>query len=269
MKSQLGARRALAATVVGVLVGGGLMSVTPAGAEVATAAATSWKKIWKKELKPLADKRYYTKKTSDSTFVTKAESAASAAAAQSAATSAANSATDSKLNGYYTKAQADAKYDAAGSGYTKAESDAKYAPYPKTIRGVFTARDFSTAANQWTDANVSWGFTLAAVPTAVYVLDGTTNTNCPGTAANPQAKAGFACFYELGAVGVTAERSFYDPYLPGASAYGVDLRITSVGTGQYGVFGRWAVTPATGVSASLVGPKSEGEAQVGPSTMDR
>ena len=37
------------------------MAVTPAGAEVTNAVATNWKKIWKKNLRPLADKRYYTK----------------------------------------------------------------------------------------------------------------------------------------------------------------------------------------------------------------
>ena len=44
------------------------MAVTPAGAEVSSAVATSWKKIWKKNLKPLADKRYYTKKQSDAAY---------------------------------------------------------------------------------------------------------------------------------------------------------------------------------------------------------
>ena len=44
------------------------MAVTPAGAEVSTAVATSWKKIWKKNLRPLADKRYYTKAQSDAKY---------------------------------------------------------------------------------------------------------------------------------------------------------------------------------------------------------
>ena len=44
------------------------MAVTPAGAEVSNAVATNWKKIWKKNLKPLADKRYYTKAKSDAKY---------------------------------------------------------------------------------------------------------------------------------------------------------------------------------------------------------
>src|SRR6476646_5017472 len=110
MSSRRSVRQLLVAVLLGVLVGGGLMAVTPAGAEVSNAVATNWKKIWKKNLKPLADKRYYTKAQGDTKYATKAESAAAAAAAQAGATSAANSATDGKLGNYYTKAQGDAKY---------------------------------------------------------------------------------------------------------------------------------------------------------------
>ena len=101
MSSRRSVRRPLVALLVGVLVGGGLMAVTPAGAEVSNAVATNWKKIWNKELKPQADQRYYTKKKSNKR--------------------------------YYTKADADAKYQPKGnyalngSSYTKAESDSKYA----------------------------------------------------------------------------------------------------------------------------------------------
>ena len=47
------------------------MAVTPAGAEVAQMAATNWKKIWKQELQPQADKRYYKKKNADKKFAAK------------------------------------------------------------------------------------------------------------------------------------------------------------------------------------------------------
>ncbi len=77
------------------------MAVTPAGAEVSSAVATNWKKIWKKNLKPLADKRYYKKSASDAKYSTKAETAAGDAAA--------NAATDTKLGSYYKKTEIDAK----------------------------------------------------------------------------------------------------------------------------------------------------------------
>lgn len=105
MNSRRNPRRMLVALLVGLLVGGGLLSTTPAGAEVAQAAATNWKKIWTKKLQPHADKRYYTKAASDAKYSTKTETTAAAAAAQSAA----NAATDNKLGGYYKKTEVDAK----------------------------------------------------------------------------------------------------------------------------------------------------------------
>ena len=73
MSSRRTVRQLLAAVLVGVLVGGGLMVLTPAGAEVSSAVATNWKKIWNKELKPQADQRYYTKKKSNKRYYTKSD----------------------------------------------------------------------------------------------------------------------------------------------------------------------------------------------------
>lgn len=100
MNSRRSLRHVLAALLVGVLVGGGLMATTPAGAQVAEAAATNWKKIWKKKLQPQADKRYYTRSQSD------------------------------------TKYQPKGSYEAAGSGYSKAEVDAMLAPFVNSVAAV-------------------------------------------------------------------------------------------------------------------------------------
>ena len=103
MSSRRSVRQLLVAVLLGVLVGGGLMAVTPAGAQVNEAIATNWKKIWKKELKPLASKTFYTKKQSKQRFQPKGsyETAGSG----------------------YTKAESDGRY------YSKAEIDAKLAPF--------------------------------------------------------------------------------------------------------------------------------------------
>ncbi len=95
------------------------MAVTPAGAEVSNAVATNWKKIWKKNLKPLADRRYYTKAQSDTKYQPKGsyETAGSG----------------------YTKAESDARYSAAGSSYTKAEIDAKLAPFVNSVAATAAA----------------------------------------------------------------------------------------------------------------------------------
>ena len=116
MSSRRTGRQLLVAVLLGVLVGGGLMAVTPAGAEVSNALATNWKKIWNKELKPQADQRYYTKKKSNKRYYTKSDSDAKYQAKGNYA-----------LNGSsYTKAESDSKYAGAGSAYTKAESDGRY-----------------------------------------------------------------------------------------------------------------------------------------------
>ena len=85
------------------------MAVTPAGAEVSQAVATNWKKIWKKNLKPLADKRYYTKAQSDTKYQPKGsyETAGSG----------------------YSKAETYSK----GETYSKAEIDAKLAPFVNSV----------------------------------------------------------------------------------------------------------------------------------------
>ena len=103
MSSRRSVRQVLVAVLLGVLVGGGLMAVTPAGAEVSSAVATNWKKIWKKNLRPQADKRYYTKKKSNARY------------------------------------QPKGSYETAGSGYSKAETyskaeiDAKLAPLINSV----------------------------------------------------------------------------------------------------------------------------------------
>ena len=85
-----------------------MAAVAPAVAEDgAQYVATNWKKIWKQKLRPLADKRYYTKVQSDAKYSTKTE-------------------TSTLLGNYYTKAQSDAGYAPKGSSYTKAESDGNY-----------------------------------------------------------------------------------------------------------------------------------------------
>jgi hypothetical protein len=95
MSSRRTPRQLIVAVLVGVLVGGGLLAVTPAGAEVSQSVATNWKKIWKKNLKPLADKRYYTKKKSNARY------------------------------------QPKGSYETAGSGYSKAETYSKSETYSK------------------------------------------------------------------------------------------------------------------------------------------
>ena len=113
MSSRRTARQLVVAVLLGVLVGGGLLAVTPAGAEVSNAVATNWKKVWKKHLRPLADRRYYTKAQSDAKYQAKGnyETAGSG----------------------YSKAESDARYYTKTESYTKAEIDAKLAPLVNSV----------------------------------------------------------------------------------------------------------------------------------------
>jgi hypothetical protein len=220
------------------------MAVTPAGAEVSSAVATNWKKIWKKNLKPLADKRYYTKAKSDAKYATKAESAASAAAALAGATSAANAATDSKLSGYYKKA----------------ESDARYIPVPTVIRGVWGLS--SDTANEA-------GFTeivypqLAAAPTVRYIpVGGALPAGCSGTPLAPNASPGFLCIFEAAKNNMTAPTITAPDFSgvnPSATTFGATLWSSATGTVGY-ITGTYALRPAaSGFSAGArVAPVPDG-----------
>ncbi len=259
MSSRRSVRQLLVAVLLGVLVGGGLMAVTPAGAEVSNAVATNWKKIWKKNLKPLADKRYYTKAASDAKYQPKGsyEAAGAAAAAQAAA----NAATDTKLGGYYkktetySKAEADAKYAAAGSGYTKAESDGRFARAPQVIRGVFAIRYHATAAGEGGGDNLTWGINLAAPPIAHYIPDGgVVPAGCSGSAAAPGASAGHLCVFE-GFEGNQVFQFISDGLGGGGpDTMGAYVAVSSAAAGEVREIGSWAL----GVSTLSAGSPAKG-----------
>lgn len=231
MSSRRPVRQLLVAVLLGVLVGGGLMAVTPAGAQVSQAAAMSWKKIWKKELKPLAAKTFYTKKKSDRRYYTKAQSGAAF--------------------------QPKGSYETAGSGYTKAESDAKYAPYPTTLRGTYLASNNAAGAGEFAFSSIEFGATLTAAPTVVFVPSGgPANPSCTGTAAAPAAAAGFLCIYEGAANNASAFTFASATGSTGASSpFGIVVRFTSGAAGLSASLGGWALTPAGGVTGDVVAPK--------------
>ena len=229
MSSRRTSRQLLIATLVGVLVGGGLMVLTPAGAEVSSAVATNWKKIWKQELQPQADQRYYTKKKSDKRYYTKSKS----------------------NERYYAKWDSDRKYALAGSSYTKAESDGKYLPKQAVIRGQYAAIGAATAANQRVGDNVTFGVTLSAAPTVNYLNAGAAPTAaCPGTAAAPNAAPGNLCLYEVANTNAGA-RAIVNAgtNVAGASVYGAIVHVTSVAAGETAIYGSWAVRPLAIVAA--------------------
>ncbi|WP_107771223.1 hypothetical protein [Nocardioides sediminis] len=222
--------------MIGVLVGGGLLAVTPAGAEVAQLAATNWKKIWKQELQPYADKRYYKKSKADKTFAAKAD-------------------TYTKTD-VWTRTESDARYQAkgsyatAGSSYTKAESDARYAPYPSLIRGSYFVSGEGTGSALASNG-ISFGHTFSAAPATHYIKVGDpVPTGCSGTAAAPNAAPGNLCVFEGATFGpVSANRGICNSsgtcFGAPADPFGASIYAQASGAGLFQVFGSWAARPSS------------------------
>ena len=240
MSSRRSVRQLLVAVLLGVLVGGGLMAVTPAGAEVSNAVATNWKKIWKKNLKPLADKRYYTKAGSDAKYQPKGsyDAAGAAAAAQAAATAAANSATDAKL----------------GNFYNKADSDARFQRGTQLLRGSTTILFTATAASQYGAQDISFGTTFSAAPTVHLIpLAGPVPAGCSGSAAAPNADPGHVCVFTTFTSNfgtVTACKGSTAFCLGAADPWGFSVYASSAAAGSTQYFATWAARPSAVVSTA-------------------
>lgn len=216
------------------------MAVTPAGAEVSQAVATNWKKIWKKNLRPLADRRYYTKAQSDTKYQPKGsyETAGSG----------------------YSKAESDAKYAGAGSGYTKAEADAKYAPLPGVIRGAFEIIGNAATAGHGGSEDVSFGVTFASAPTVHVIGPGAVPpAGCSGSLEAPNAAPGNLCIFQRANFNVgpmvvcTVANSCDTAPLGKANAFGAWLFVFSSAAGYFESGGSWAARPA-GLGAGALSP---------------
>ena len=241
MSSRRSVRRALVALLVGVLVGGGLMAVTPAGAQVSSAVATNWKKIWKKNLKPLADKRYYTKAQSDAKYQPKGSYETAGSGYTKAET--------------YSKAESDAKYSAAGSSYTKAETDAKYAPAQPLYRGNYF---MSAAAGTVASTGISYGATFPSQPAVHFIPAGAAlPVGCSGTAAAPNAAPGHLCVFEasssLGAVNIVRHN-----LSSGSDVFGFSMYAFAPGGARGEGLGSWAARPSGPVTNPVFAPAAPG-----------
>ena len=257
MSSRRTVRHLLVAVLAGVLVGGGLMAVTPAGAEISSAVATNWKKIWNKELKPQADKRYYTKKKSDKRFQPKGSYETAGSGYTKAET--------------YSKAEADAKYQPKGnyalngSSYTKAESDGKYVPTPVVVRGVWAISSDSASEAGFSEITYPQ---LATAPTVrVIPVGGALPAGCAGSAAAPDASPVFLCVFEssrnsMGPLTVTIPQFGATPTT--ATAFGTTMWAQATGATAYGT-GTYALRPSAAgfATGARVAPEPTGSGDAG------
>lgn len=126
--------RAVVALLTVALLGGGVSAVAPAVASedsASYAAGTNWQKVWKKQLKPLTDRRYYSKHTTNKKFATKHDLGVEVGALRRNVYTKAES--NAALGNYYTKAQSDAGYASKSQTYTTAEIDGKLAPFTNSV----------------------------------------------------------------------------------------------------------------------------------------
>ncbi|RYB94964.1 hypothetical protein EUA93_11775 [Nocardioides oleivorans] len=233
MSSRRSARQLIVAVMLGVLVGGGLMAITPAGAQVNQALETNWKKIWKKELKPLANKSYYKKSETDAKYQAKGSYETAGSGYSKAET--------------YSKAEADAKYAGAGSSYTKAETDAKYAVKPQVIRGIFSMRTTAAAAGALVSNQISFGHTLTTPPTAHLIDVGDpVPAGCSGTSAAPSASPGHLCvFVTLNNNGGSPQIYNVGGAANASSPFGAYIGSAAGAAGNVFLYGSWAVGVST------------------------
>jgi hypothetical protein len=120
-------------------------------------------------------------------------------------------------------------------------------PSGKTIRGNYAAAGLRTGG-LFTVAyeGISFGFSLAAAPTAHYIT-GAATPECPGTAAAPTAAAGHLCVYESGTFGSITSKDLCGAGSTcgsTANSLGAWVRIEASADGAFGVRGTWAVTAA-------------------------
>lgn len=220
------------------------MAVTPAGAEVSNAVATNWKKIWKKNLRPLADKRYYTKAKSNARYQPKGsyETAGSG----------------------YSKAESDAKYYSKTETYTKAETDAKYQTKTQLIRGSYMTGGTTTAAGEFLQESISYGVTLSAAPTVHFIAMGAAvPAGCSGTAAAPDALPGHLCVFESANLNHGAVGIYQITGGAGSSTMGAILTGSNAAAGQAYSAGSWAVRPIAVVANGRTAPSPSGSGTFG------
>jgi hypothetical protein len=116
-------------------------------------------------------------------------------------------------------------------------------PSGKTLRGAYYVLGTASAANEDDGSGYSYLYTLASAPTAHYIANGTAPpSQCPGTAAQPEAQAGHLCVYEAARQNGTVEILRPDG-TSGSSEEGFLVGISSTAaSGDFYSRGSWAVT---------------------------
>jgi hypothetical protein len=114
-------------------------------------------------------------------------------------------------------------------------------PSGQTERGVFSGEsDDIGNAGAHTYATISFPIALAHAPSVQVHTSGTTTAQCPGTASNPEATAGYLCVYVQVASGTV---DAFDPTTAASgssSKWGATLSV--IANQEAYLYGSWAVS---------------------------
>ncbi len=187
----------------------------------------NWGKVWKKEIRPKADQRYYQKAAADARFEAKGWG--------------------------YSKSESDARYAATGSSYSKSESDARYAPQQKLYRGTYFAGGNGGASTLISGGGISFGVTFSAAPVAHYITFGSpVPAGCSGTAAAPNAEPGHLCVFETLVSNMGANRGTLNSGGGlGSTPFGAGVFGFTAAAGQGFMLGTWAARPVAVLAQSV------------------
>lgn len=134
--------------------------------------------------------------------------------------------------------------------HIKPKADERYLPSSgnlkpgKTLRGVYWALgDDDTNAGHIASSEISFQVPLASAPNVHYIASGDpVPTQCRGTAANPGAKPGNLCVFQLSGYNATGTILSSPDDFSDSTRFGAVVLTFSAGAGRFSNGGTWAVT---------------------------
>lgn len=106
-----------------------------------------------------------------------------------------------------------------------------------TELGVYDADFVAAATGESGNAAITFPFPLAAVPKVEWLAPGKSDSNCPGSAASPQAAAGYLCIYAN-----AGDQNVASYTGGGATTFGALPVLTAILAKRTVSTGSWAVT---------------------------
>ena len=117
------------------------------------------------------------------------------------------------------------------------------------MKGTVVASGSAALLGQYVYGAISFPFTMSAAPTARFItLEATPPPECPGSRANPEARPGFLCVFEVvrfSSSNSIGSRRIVDPAASDptrTASFGAILQVTASGDSNISVTATWAAT---------------------------